>query len=268
MKYVRPKLLIVLIGACLISSIVLIWGTNRIASDGLERSELARTEEVGEAIAGLVAATMDETDRSLRSLRSNPILLDPDVSDAQRLTEMHRFVHVYKNFSDITVYAPDGSMSHTTAEGQRPEPLENTSWFRVARDTQTAVRSDPHRVDGVPGLHFKVYVPVQFAGSKQPHVLRAQYSFDRVSSRIAGVELGENGKIVLLDTRGSILYDRDVRKLLSIFDDRMSPEFWMEHPKGDYVDASGTDYVYSATTIRPEETLVGEQWTLISFLRR
>ena len=194
----------------------------------------------------------------------------PDSTATARLEVMNQMVKAFNRFSDLTIYEPGGMMVYeeTTTTGGHPEPIERTRWFEEARDTGKIVTSLPHRVAGVPGLHIKVYIPVIGRDGEVARVLKARVPFDSVTERIEGAKLGDNGKVVLLDSRGNILFHTDKSKVLSPFDLDHPVKFWQENRRVDYTDSDGTDYIYWAQTIASEQTKVGEGWVLVSLLPR
>ena len=61
MRSIRHQVLIVLVAACLLPAVVILWVTNQITGDALERSEYAKLKAVGGEMARQVAASMDVT---------------------------------------------------------------------------------------------------------------------------------------------------------------------------------------------------------------
>jgi two-component system cell cycle sensor histidine kinase/response regulator CckA len=264
---IRYKVLFVLIAACLIPSVVLLWVTNRITGEALEDSEYAKLQGVGAEVARQVESSMEATDNNLELLRNHPVLQNRFSTEKERVDVMISMVSAFKRFSDITIYSPSGLMTETTTPREsHPEPNETTTWFELARDSGKIVTSRPHRVNGVSGLQIKVYIPVHIEPWDQPHVLKARVPFESVWSRIEGAKLGEAGMIVLLDSRGNILYHPDKTKILSFFDGARQPDDWQANRRSDYVDAEGTRFIYWAKSIK--NTHVGDEWTLVSLLPR
>ena len=265
MRSIRHRVLWALIAAAIIPSGVILWVSNKGTVAALEASEYAKIDGVGSEIARQVGASMEATRNSLETLETNPILVGRNTPLDRRVDEMERLVNIYKKFSDITIYYPDGHMLKSTTE-DHPEPIERTQWFRDARDYKKVVISRPHKVVGLSGLYIKVYIPVPIPGSSQPHILKARMSFDNVKNRIEGAHIAKSGKVTLLDSRGNMLYSRDQGKLLEKFDEELSIKHWRENPQGVYKSAGGEPYMYSASPISASQTQVGEPWTLISFV--
>jgi two-component system cell cycle sensor histidine kinase/response regulator CckA len=270
LKSIRYKVLIVLIGACLFPSVILLWVTNRITGAAIENSQFAKIEGVGAEIARQVVSSMEATNSSLEILSLNKTLQNPKSTKEERIEVMEQMVNAFKRFSDITIYGPDGFMlaDESTTKHGHPEPVERTRWFEEAQDTRKIVTSTPHRVNGVEGLHIKVYIPVHIGTYTKPHILKARVSFDGVWDLIGGARISEEGTVVLLNSRGSILYHPDKSKVLDIFDGEKPASYWQSNNRTDYVDSAGQKHVYWATAIEPSETNVGEEWTLISMLPR
>ena len=268
-------MLIVLVAACLLPTVVILWVTNKITGNALEHSEYEKLQAVGAEMARQVAASMDATQSSLETLRTNSIVNDLNRPLEERVEEMGRLVNAYRRFDDITLYDPYGFMLASTTTGNHPETNEKTSWFETARDTNKVVTSRPHRVNGIKGLHIKVYIPLVREGrphdpvdQEAPHVLKARLSFnDTVANRIAGAQLGMGGFAVLLDPRGSALFHPDEQKVLDRFAPDWSATRWITNPKGIYVDPETEEsFIYSANNISSDQTRVGENWILMTFL--
>jgi len=264
--------LLVLIGACLIPSIVLLWVTNRITGEALEDSEFAKIEGVGSEVARQVAASMETTDSSLEILRKNPTLRNPKSASKDRKEVLNLMVSAFERFSDITIYDPDGFMTKERTTEDHPEPKARGGWFERARDSGEIVTSPPHRVTGIDGLHIKVYIPVQIGDHEKPHVLKARVPFNTVWSRIDGAQMGDSGFNVLLDSRGNILYHPDKTKVLSKFEGDRPERNWAINRKSEYTDESGQEFIYWASTIENtwastrDQSQAAEAWTLVSLL--
>ena len=275
MRSIRHQVLIVLVAACLLPAVVILWVTNQITGDALERSEYAKLKAVGGEMARQVAASMEANQSSLETLRTNSIVNNLNQPLDKRVEEMGRLVNAYQRFDDITLYDPEGFMLASTTTGSHPETDEKTGWFETARDTKKVVLSLPHRVNGLNGLHLKVYIPLvrepesgETVTHELPHVLKARLSFDdTVANRIGGAQLGMGGFAVLIDPRGSALFHPDEEKVLSRFAPSWSATHWITSPKGIYVEPETQEsFIYSANHISPDQTRVGENWTLVTFL--
>lgn len=264
MNSIKNRVLLVLIGAGLLPFIAAFFLMKNKTSEAVVNCYFEKLQAVTAEVARQVATTMDRTANDLVSLRSNPKIVSEDTPMPERVEEMKRLVKAYYQFSDITLYGPDGFMLESTTDTEHPETEEFTKWFIDARDNERVKTSLPHRVNGQSGLHIKVYMPIRIKGIEGVCVMKARITFDGVWARTDGVDLGENGEMVLLDARGKILACEDKSRIFENFDNRLSDSFFANGGSGSYEDKEGNEYIYSSVVISSSETHVEDEWTLIA----
>jgi two-component system cell cycle sensor histidine kinase/response regulator CckA len=264
MNSIKHRVLFVLIGAGLIPLVVVFFLMKSKTSEAVVNCHFEKLEAVTAEVARQVATTMDRTASDLVSLRSNPRVTDRDTPMPERVDEMKRLVKAYHQFSDITLYAPDGFMIVSTTDTDHPETEEFTKWFVDSRDNEHVRTSLPHRVNGQEGLHIKVYMPVRISGIEGVCVMKARHTFDGVWARTDGVDLGGKGEMILLDARGKILACENKNRIFENFDERLPKSFFSQGGSGNYVDPNGNEYIYTSVVLPEEETRVEDEWTLIA----
>ncbi len=269
---IRHRVLFALVCAGLLPSAALLLVTNNINRRVIEDAQYEKLDSVGSEVRRQVVASMADAALGLQTLRTNPLIVRPDVSQDDRLAEMTRIVDEDPRFTDLSLYDEDGWLLNSTT-ANTPEVREHSAWFFEARDTGEVVTSQPHRLTGIPGLHLRVFIPILIQDLPGTCVLKARLPFDGVWQRIEGAKVGEQGKFVLLDSMGKVLFypgeqvGADMGRALDVFDSSRTFGEWIANPKGGYSQGGdGEDCIYVAKLIPSGETQVREPWVLLALL--
>ncbi|MCB1085856.1 MAG: HAMP domain-containing protein, partial [Verrucomicrobiae bacterium] len=233
-----------------------------VLSRNLREIEEEKVSDLSRQLSRHVAEVMDRSARDLESLVTNPFLSDHQGKIEDKLSEMNRLVSVYEAYSDLSLYDKNGYLIESTTEDY-PSHRDYTSWFKDALEGKTTI-SQPQRKIGSEGLFLTVYLPVKSKEGSIEQVIKARLSFDRVMSLLRGVHVGENGKILLLDSLGNVICDNDLERLKEKFDPEKSPSDWLLNPVGTYSDPKGNEYLYSAEVLPKALTHVDSHWVVLA----
>ncbi|CAN5484359.1 hypothetical protein BH23VER1_BH23VER1_06540 [soil metagenome] len=263
---IRNRILLALaVGGLL--PLALVTVVNRtIITNELRASEFAKYREISRELQREVASVMKSASADLHSLTSSPIIVDAGRGVEERVNEMKRLVTIYE-FTDISLYDADGIMVGTTTESH-PEPKDQTRWLKsVASGESQKELAPPQIIGGHPGLHLSVYLPVRPAeGEESVEVLKARLPFDAIWEVLDGVNIGVDGRVVLLDSFGNILSSRDKEEILTKFDERYDEAFWRANESGIYQDSEGGQYAFVTRMLGEDLTRVGDRWTQITLV--
>ncbi len=262
---IRNRILLAL-AVCGLLPLILVAVVNRtIVVHELTASEFDKYREISRELKREVATTMKAAAEDLDSLTSNPTVVDSTRSIGDREEEMDRLVSIYE-FTDISLYGADGGMLGTTTQ-DHPEPEDTTHWLtNVASGISPKEITWPQKIVGHPGLHLSVYLPLGAGSNGQHEVLKARLPFTTVWEVLDGVDIGEDGQVVLLDSRGNILASRDKSRILQKFDERIPVAVWEDKRSGIYENPQGERFAYVVQTLTKEETQVGEPWLQITLV--
>ncbi|MCB1229790.1 MAG: response regulator [Verrucomicrobiae bacterium] len=233
-----------------------------VLSRDLREIEEEKVSDISFQLGKHVAEVMDRSARDLESLMTNPFLSDHESKIENKLSEMRRLVSVYETYSDISLYDKDGYLIESTTKDY-PSHRDYTSWFDDALNGKITI-SQPHRKVGSEGLFLTVYLPVKSKEGEIEQVIKARLSFDRVMRLLADVHVGDDGKVVLLDSLGNVICDRDQDRLMEKFDPSKRPVDWLLHPVGSYVDQQGNEFLYAAAELPKALTHVDSHWIVLA----
>ncbi len=258
---IRYRLLVVMVITGLVPVAIMSVTMHTVLSRNILKSEEEKVSDIGRQLSLHIAEVMDRAARDLSSLKTNPFLSDPDESIEAKLREMHRLVGVHEIFSDISLYDREGFLIETTTENA-PVFKEYSTWFGQAVKGETVISHPRRKIDDSQGLFLTVYMPVE-AGGDTINVIKARLSFDRVMKLLEGIEVGEDGEVVLLDAWGNVISGPVAKTGHEKFDSRYSLNFWSASPVGRYTNAQNVSYLFASRILPSSVTHVDSPWVLL-----
>jgi signal transduction histidine kinase/CheY-like chemotaxis protein/HAMP domain-containing protein len=266
MNTIRSRLLTSMILTGLVPLIFVLVPLATVISYNLRVKEEENLVERANQLGRLVAEVTDRTTRELGSLQSNPLLSDPEGDLETKLTEMHRLVHIFEVYSDISLYDGEGFLLGSTAE-DHPAFRDYSDWFREAKKGKS-VLSQPRRVLGKEGLYLTVYLPVR--GPRSEHVegakqiIKARLSFARIVSILNDEHISGGGRVFLLDSLGNTLSGGGSAQLLEKFDPAVPATNWLTNLIGIYAAPNGEKYLYASKVLPSTVTRVDSHWIVLT----
>ncbi len=266
LRTIRGRILAALL-LCGIVPAALVQVVNHLQlSSSLETSECAKYESLNSLVVRQIGAVMRTAESQLRLLRDNPVLVNPDSSEAARLEEMQRIVRAAGSFSDISLYTADGLFTKSTSD-LWPEPVDRTDWMRRARDGEPCL-SSPQKILGAEGLYISIYLPVKSApGQRPPAIIKGRLPFaPATEALLTSSELPPGASMVLIDANGNFIGHSDSTKILRKLDVNRPADSWLKPAIGIYTDSDGRAYTSIAAMVSQEETRIGEPWYLVTLI--
>ncbi|MEO0415268.1 MAG: ATP-binding protein, partial [Verrucomicrobiota bacterium] len=263
MTTIYRQILLCLCATALIPLVVVFIVSDYTIGDAVRTSEQDKLRKLNGELSDYVALMMERTANDLKSLQTNPKLGDTNLSLQERGLEIQRLVNIYEIFSDISLYDRDGYLLTSTTD-DLPSSREYTRWFKEAKDGDTSV-SPPLRKVGHEGLFLSVYLPIFDSSSRVENIVRARLKFTPVVSIVNRMTPGKGGFAVLLDQRGNQISTENQQRNFEPFDSQFGVSYWHSFPSGTYESPEKGALLYSAIEMPPDQTKVGETWTLLAF---
>lgn len=264
MNFVRTHCLAALLAVSLLPLVVVFCLVSVYMSNALRNSEKQKLSETTREISQHIGVIMQGARRDLTSLKSNPILTTIDSSEEEQLAEMRRLVDAYDSYSDISLYDANGFLINSTTDAV-PIWKEYTTWFQTALKEKRNTISDPLPMNGVPGLHLSVYLPLIDSKENVRNIIVARLSFSRISDMLQNVRIGENGFIVLVNHLGNSIVDGSTySESGSLMTNAREMSDWIVQPRGQYKAVNGSSFLYQATELTPTETGMNQPWVLLA----
>jgi two-component system cell cycle sensor histidine kinase/response regulator CckA len=164
-------------------------------------------------------------------------------------------------FSDVTLYDTNGLVLYasSTTSLEDPYPLEGL---------YSALHGDmfflpPHVILGNTNLFISVFSPVRGEQGRIEAVMGANLPMDKLWKIIERGRLGEQGFFVLLDEHGNLLAGSERERLLTKFDPKIPPEFWVKRNSGIYRAPSQETMAFVSIPISLQQEGLGGQWILL-----
>jgi len=232
--------------------------SNRIRDEQLSRDH-ALTRQISRQIEQVIASTVHD----LELLATDPKLVGPDVSDAERKRELTRITR--PGFPEISLLDQSGFIVETT--GEVSEVQDYSPWFSAALAKQKTIVSSPYRQAAHEQLLISFYIPVASTRTTQTAIIKATLSFDRISEILASVEPSRTDFLALVDGRGNLLdattTDLPIEALKQIgLQNRQSAK-----PRGTYHSDDTRFLVYSAHEVSPPNQLEFTRTWMLTYFR-
>ena len=264
---VRGRLLVALLAAGVLPIVIIAVASHTISGAAIKESEEQKHEALCSEYSRQIRWIMRSAAVDLAPLTSNRVLRSGTSSDADRYEEMKRLVDLHDLFSDITLYDNDGVMLLSTTE-KHPVAVDRSAWFNRAVAGEE-VLTPPNIVRrGESDLYLAVYLPVDVkVGGRQ--VLCARLPFKPVWDLLDDAQLGKGGKIVLVDSWGRLLYDRNRDQIKEKFSEDGEGRRMVQGARGYVVEPDGNEYFFVTNKLSDEETKIpGEAWSLVMLIPR
>ena len=260
--------MIALFAAGLSPVLIMMFATNTVTRSATIRAERTKLSEFGNEIARQIQGIIEDATNDLRSLASNPIIVDSNTDKETKNQVFKRLRASYDYLREITLYNTAG---HVILSDSKHSDLkrEESPGFRYALDGKRFV-SRPLTDDKLnPNDQTTLFLDLFFPVSKleePPHgVVRASVKFDSFWEILDGARIGETGGFLLLDHNGNHLSAPNKEFILEKFDEGIPATYWTTQPSGKF-DKNGVTYVYEAMPIDPSPDMsIPGPWTLLCF---
>lgn len=233
----------------------------------LEHNEVEKYTAIAQETARMVGAQMEFAERNLQALRGNTNLFKSSYS--ARVDEINNIAKAAPFFTDISIFNRYGRQLHSTSNDYG-DPQERTKWFQRALQADSssgAVLAPPQLVLARQGLDLSLYLPITVAPSEEKMVVRGRVKFDPVIDLIKGAPLGAGGEMALLDKRGVVVASTKEEELMRRYEG-IGPGPVETQQVGVSMDKNGVEKLWIAIPLSPEQTRVGEPWTLLATIPR
>ncbi len=200
------------------------------------------------------------------NIAGNPVISDPESSDADKLQELTRLKNIFGDrYDDITLVSTQGRVITSTDYNYRGDWTKN-SVFDSAKQGQV-VLSKPQIIPRPFKLVFQFMAPVYGAGGFITSVVVLQYDMQNIWNELDSVTLGTSGYVMLIDDENRIIFHPNKDKIFANPHDDLQTGLIQGQSNIEYTE-SGTEII--ANYFKPEFTThtpdaVSQQlgWTVV-----
>ncbi len=263
---IRGRLIAVLSGCVLLPFVMNHLALQFITRDSLEENEIKRYSALTDEVTRQVSSLMEHIERNLNMLTSVSAISDPRFTEEERRKELARIAGDGRFYTEISLYRDDGNLIVTYPEGREGRRNEsNLQWFRNAAKQNLTQMAPPQLMLGREGtLDVAIYVPVRNPFTGRREVIKGQVSFDAVINAVCNVDLGEGGRMYLINEK-SVLLAAGTRNLLGTRYTGIGASVAEGGPTSGIVrDSTGAEHYWLSRELTAEETRAKERWHVVT----
>ncbi|NOX99462.1 MAG: response regulator [Verrucomicrobia bacterium] len=218
-----------------------------------EKAQARLANSVKLQVENLMASSLHEA----KSLKTNPVLLEPKLDPKKVGEELRRFGK--GKFDDISILNAEGGVVASTNSSLQGDTTEG---LKLALKNGQAIVSYPVMEGSAQKSSYSIYQPMKTADQR---VIRLDFSFDRIRDILSKVQLDSGEELFLVDSTNRILFAKEPAQVLAAPFTRISTyPAWDSADDGESIETSDNgDVCFVQTVVIPELMDAKKKWLLV-----